>query len=367
MPIPSLPNELVDQILSYECLKEGDLIATCLVSKIWLEPSRTSLYQDVEINLCIVEATRNNPYRPGPTKYLDRKSSKLFSLLAQRPEIAAMGKQIHLYITRNDQVANTSNVSTTLPDLFSSLLRLLPCATFVYLADDEWLQRDNLGPLFPFFHRLEEVVLEDIPGTRWFDLVRQLPNLNSLTLSCVGTDGLVFSNINPTPGATGLQRLSITGCVARAFATLQTGSCASLLTLAIDLDLLPQLTLSGCPNLVQLSIEAGNRQVAYRKIVPFLEQLKISNIVKLSFSHDTVLLLDLIHHLHVYVPQSCQRIDLEGELTLNGVAAVAQTSVAQLGLVHPNKGMGRRNGRAPTILAALRAMVDGTGIEIIWR
>ncbi|GAA5946387.1 hypothetical protein JCM3765_000222 [Sporobolomyces pararoseus] len=368
MPIPSLPNELVDQILSYECLKEEDsLVKTCLVSKSWLEPSRKWMYQNVWISLCTVEGAEKNPYGPRPTNYLERSSFKLFSLLTQRPEVAHLTKKICLGISRNAEPHEISGLSTTLPDLLTSLLRLLPSVTYVYFDDDEWFHQDSIGLLFPYFYRLEAIEIEECMQTAWFDLVGKLPNLKSLTLNCVATGELLSSNPALNPGITGLRHLAIRHCGARALANLSTGSWPFLLSLRITLDLLPQLDLSRCPNLGQLTVDDGTSTPRWSEIKTFLQQLKTSNIVKLSLSIKTVRLFECWSSLSSYVPQSCLRIDLEGRLTLDGVAAAVETQVAQLGLLHPTETVRRRNGRERTIVEALRAMMDGTGIEIIWR
>ncbi|GAA5946481.1 hypothetical protein JCM3765_000263 [Sporobolomyces pararoseus] len=320
MPIPSLPNELIDQILRYKCLDDDDLIQACLVSRSWLEPARKSLWD--ELWLTVIEEKEEetavvNRY-PRRTSYRHHSVSwKLISILSLNPILASYVKLIGLIVWASSPfgLSKASSFSTSMPDLISSLLRFCPAATSFSFEGDTWFDRDSLGSTYTYLDRFRTLRLEDDSGDRLFDTVKQLPSLKTLHL---GFEPIRLPVQSPEPTIKDLSELHLEcQCGTEAFETLSLGSKTSLQSLEIPLNLLAVLDLSQYPNLRRLAITNYGDVPNYSESMSFLEKLVSSNLEVIDFSTEAAQLFSLIFDLHSHIPPSCRRVNFDGSWTLD--------------------------------------------------
>ncbi|GAA5946159.1 hypothetical protein JCM3765_000139 [Sporobolomyces pararoseus] len=366
MPIPSLPNELIDQILSYECLKEEDLQTACLVSKSWLEPSRRSLYHSIDLYLRRIEPCDGPLSPPRITYRLDTASWQLFSVLNQKPGLAAMVKEINLMQTTS--VEDIPSIMFTTPaDLLSSLFLLLPNASSFSFDTDEWFAGEAYGSLLPHLDRIQTLNMEDFDEDRWFQLAVRIPDLRSLHVRCFAEE----TSLNrSTPSKSRLESLVVELDCVKNFKALTFGSKLSLRSLTIQQNLVHALDLSQFPNLLQLSIHAAflSSQRISKDVTPFLGTLRDStSLVKIRFPSSFIKTHDGSYPgFHGHLPLSCRRIDIDRFWTVNEIVAATQkrygSQLAQLGLTYAVKGQGKRK----LLVAGARAVAEEAGVEIIW-
>ncbi|GAA5994138.1 hypothetical protein JCM5350_000577 [Sporobolomyces pararoseus] len=374
MPVPSLPNELIDQILRYECLEDDDLIQACLVSKSWLEPARKSLWSELWIDVIEQEedSIDGNPY-PRRANYRMRSVCwKLVAVLELQPELASFVKLIGFEAYGPPAVTSysVSGISTSIPDLISSLLRLCPSATSFSFGHDEWLDREYLSSYEPHFDRLKEVEIEDCSGSWWFEFITKLPNLRSLSLA--GRPRLPSWAIHST--VSGIQEIHLgASCDVQAFEILSIGSRSSLRSLTVPLNLLAVVDLSQYPNLRRLGLNECGDAPSYNAIQWFLERLESSGLDTLHFSAEATQQLYKVSNLRSHIPSSCRRINLDGAWTLDVVVSLihrpeqdeAGVQIAQLGVPEPFVN-GEAGGYMETAVVGLKAIVEYAGVELVW-
>ncbi|GAA5982903.1 hypothetical protein JCM5350_001549 [Sporobolomyces pararoseus] len=368
MPIPPLPNELVDQILSYRCLSKYDLLQACLVSKSWLEPSRKSLFHSVFFVLRKTDPDTSTLSSPRTTYRLSSWSLLLFSTLTQKPELAALVKRVHLSLITYDY-GIPSSLFTTPADLLSSLLLLLPNSYSFSFGTDEWFAGDAYSSFLPHLRQIRKIKIWACKEDRWLKIVAQLPNLRSL-------DVWFSREANPLTFLgrlkSRLEHLGIRSKDPQHLKVLTLGSELSLRSLEVQENLLHALDLSRFPNLSQLSIRPRYRHdpSPLRDNIPFLVQLAAStSLVKIDVPASLIRVTDENNGaFHNYLPSSCRRLDIGYPWTVNEIVSITAKDrgprISEIGLPNLSKILNTcadRLRRAGALAVAAEA-----GVEIVW-
>ncbi|GAA5991243.1 hypothetical protein JCM5350_005955 [Sporobolomyces pararoseus] len=379
MPIPSLPNELVGQILSYECLEEEDLVKTCLVSRRWLRPSRKSLYNCVEFEFAIAKEVEGNPF-PSVLKRshrYTRKSWKLFSTLNHDKSIASLVKIVHLRTSSATASYNLSGASTTLNDAVSTILHVLPAAVAFVFDSSRWLTPQRITAFWPNLHRIEKIKIEFFAQVDWYGPLSRLANLRSLEIcdQPIGIPGFDPSNAELRMVAH-LQELSLIECSPEEFQVLSIGSEVSLRHLEIPLNVLPAIDLDSYPNLTTLSLRNCPEQPDKRSCRTFVDSLKSSSLRVLTLSSDACTCFHEIFRFGRDLPSTLTRINLDvGYPKLDQVLTAIKKSsdgsrIAQLGLqpfAECQLEHGEHDdGEAGLILIGIEAMLSRAQVELVW-
>jgi len=373
MPVPPLPNELVDHILSSKYLTRGDLYETALVCSAWLEPSRKSLYHGIIMSLNSAQSESDNPYplEPMPLTYSLR-SWQLLSTLVSNPDLASFAKSVYFYDLSTSQ-AEPSSVSTSSQALIRTLLQVLPFATSFEFFDNQWLTPANVGVFYPHFDRLESITLMACWWPGWFEPLCRLRKLKSLSIDGQPEHLPDPDATNPTASpVSNLENLSLSECTTDQFLVLFRGSRHSLRSLTIPLDILPRVYPADCPSLVQLSLIGSSRlsnsdQIVAKRLLNSLSSSKVS-LLKLSSCALEYLLGTPEFSQHI--PSTCNRINLDGKLpSCENVVALLKKSpsshrISQLGLGAQYSR--KKDEQVRMRVAALRAITEVAGVDIIW-
>ncbi|GAA5906185.1 uncharacterized protein JCM6883_005470 [Sporobolomyces salmoneus] len=376
MPIPHLPNDVIDEILRYDCFTSGALFRTSLVSRNWLEPSRKTLYFQIDMTMMPIPSFADDiyPLDSSIARY-SKPSWQLFSILAGDPRLAALVKE--LSFPEPSLQSEGSNITTTPQALVYSLLHLLPSATSFRFSTNTPLNSGNFGPFFPHSHQLQSIKVDKVTSEGWWVSISRLPNLRSLE---IGTKPLGVPKRDRSDPSTSLvsklERLALWECTVAQFETLAAGSKTSLRSLRIPVNLVA-IDLSNYPNVTDLVIGSPSpkkKQVARSLRIPssedetksFLASLRKSSVAALSISHGASQVLVSSGVFYESIPNSCTRINLieiPSDETLSSIVEKAgkDSRFSQLGLPASHKTVTK-----PELVQGVRAWTQTAGIELIW-
>ncbi|GAA6009393.1 hypothetical protein JCM11491_004305 [Sporobolomyces phaffii] len=369
MPIPPLPNELVDQILSYKCLERAEFYAACLVARSWLEPARKSLYSAVDFFIIRFVDLDGNPY---PRQDLYRYSTGSWSLLRtliENPHLASLVEVVRVNTFRNLS-REPSSVFTTRESFLSTIIPLLHSATSYQFSYSAWLDADVVGSYFPHFDRIQHLHVEATSGSdTWGTTLSQLTGLRSFSTTYGGLDlHTPFESF-----VSGLRHLSLANCNREDLALAVSTSKRTLRTLSIPCHLLLDLEILHYPNLSRLSLTYSTSSRASQwEGVPDTSLKYSQSITTLDLSPAAVkLLLGNGRSLLVNViPPTCTRINLSNPVSLDTVvSAVAKSSkghrIRSLG-VPDSVRQPQRPEKSRLLAAGLRSIVEEAQVELVW-
>lgn len=178
---PSLPSELIDEILREETLSKSDLLSCCLVGHQFLPIPRQRLYSTAQITLCLI-----NKYGKisGTFRRRDQTSELLLRTWRESPFLCQQVTKLHvngIQVTTDDYLVQSQDVASTLVALqVSEILDLLPRLESFKVSDLVW---KSLW--------VQELVVERGEQWRELDLEGSLTDESSET----GKKGYGFPNL----------------------------------------------------------------------------------------------------------------------------------------------------------------------------
>jgi len=179
--LPTLPSELVDEILRGETLSKSDLLRCCLVSHQFLPIPRQRLYGTARIILCL---TRNYGEISGTFQARDPTSELLLRTWKESSFLRRQVTKLHLdgiKVTTDRHFVRSEDVAETLIALqVSEILELLPRLDSLKVCDLVW---QSLW--------VKELILER--GEQWWEL--DLGGSLSDESSETGESGYKFPNL----------------------------------------------------------------------------------------------------------------------------------------------------------------------------
>ncbi|GAA5906157.1 F-box protein [Sporobolomyces salmoneus] len=380
MPIPFLPNELVDQILSYiDPLNpfHHDLVSTSLVCRNWLEPSRKYLYRSVNFVIVMDQGSSEyaHPLDVKVARYSES-SWRLLSTVGTNSKLASLVKNVSFRRGYIDLGVECSAVFVTTQTLIATVMGLLTRATSFRFDNDEWFNLKHCGAFFPHLDRLQTLSFDKVVKSECFGPLSRLPNLRSLELSEHPLDSVQPSILSQaqSPFVSRLQKLFLLDSSAEVFDALCAGSKSSLRKLKIPLNLLPKFHVSEWPSLTHLSIcHSSASYPSSAEITSFLSSLRFSCPIldELTLSREALSLLEKDSEFDYFLPRSCIRINLTVfpffETALSFVhRGDSHPGIRELRLYdNPNVPDGDHK-RTELVLAGLRALLEKAGVELIW-
>ncbi|GAA5906176.1 uncharacterized protein JCM6883_005467 [Sporobolomyces salmoneus] len=372
MPIPFLPNELVDQILSYFQPLSRFHYYTALVCRNWLEPSRKYLYHKVEFSIVKDETSTEymHPLELKLTRY-SRRSWQLLSTVGNDSGLAELVKEVSFKQLSSESEFECSPVFTTTQALISTAMRLPPYATSFRFENDEWFDLQHSGAFFPHMERLQALTFESLYDEDCWGPLSRLPNLRSLEL---GYTFSCSSGSQPLPPfVSRLQVLCLATCSEALFDALCNGSKTSLRKLKIPLNLGLKLARSQWHNLTHLSVsDSCSNLPSSDQVSGFVHAVSSSCpiLIELSLSAIALNFIRGRSGSSFSLPASCSRVNFEEipsfETALSFVLRENyHPGIRELGLYDdPNRSYSDQT--VVLTFFGLRALMEATGGELIW-
>lgn len=256
MPIPSFPNEVIDQILSYECLDRDDHYCFALVSRSWLGPAQKSLYNSIRIRLVEVYGGPDQGPESVDTRF-DRDTWQLFSTLVSSPTLAASVRAVRFEVSHildypTSGLKGVSDVSTTPRACALSVIRLASAATSLSFDDEAWGLLSSIADFPPRLDRLRHLSIHRAHEEHCLKVLRRLPRLRSLSLHEMldNPSGEPRERSNRLDSE--LEHLAITRCSGLQFKRIIWGAKGSIRSLKVPLDVVPSFDCKDFPLLTRL-------------------------------------------------------------------------------------------------------------------
>ncbi|GAA5906240.1 F-box protein [Sporobolomyces salmoneus] len=371
MPVPPLPNELVDQILSYDWLKQEDLYRTATVSSRWSRPSIIGMYQGIRVVL-LTTSHGDDERREGAERYrYSQPTWQLLLRLSADPNLRPLVKHITFQdVPLSAELRPTelklSEIATSREDAVSTFMRLTPNATSFGFENDEWIDSERFGCFHPYAHRVEQLSIRYVHGLDWFGSMAKFPKLRSIYLS----GDLPFPPFADGALECPLEEIAIEDDhLARVLTEVVTGSENSLRHLMIPFEFLNHLKPSTYPNLARLSLASDGNAYLDPDFEGNLAELQQAKNLAVIDIHSSI---TGIHHimnaLRCHLPPSCTRVNIVGPISFEMVLAIVGKSnkghrIRQLGL--PALLFSHPTENADLFCAGIRAIVEQAGVELI--
>lgn len=369
--IPTLPPEIVDEILRDNRLSKGDLKRCCLVKRDWLESAQRSLYDHIDVHApsCDAgEASDNDIDDPGEEFYnLDQASSHLFATLLY---IRALGYFVNSITISSDEtkIATSSGSKKFRIGLKQVLINFAQlCPNVKEYNNDHYSYLDDVARIRSRWPDLERIGFFALTQEIWENL-DSFESLERLTADEIELDS------SQSPEA--VHHLAIVGLEAPYvrsddFTFMQSSISQSLRDLHVDVQLVSVLRLSNFPHLTRLSIgsRGGIKSVKTRA---FLKDLSTSTSLRI-FELDDNACLTLRSNggdLGRFLPRTCLRVNLFPCTSSDSVLSTIQEStndghrIRKLGL--PSDLQDEDDKRSRLLLVAVRALLEAAGVELIW-
>ncbi|GAA5877605.1 hypothetical protein JCM16303_003397 [Sporobolomyces ruberrimus] len=371
--IPTLLPEIIDEILRDNRLSRGDLKRCCLVKRAWLEPARKSLYDYLDIHAPRMsseeyegEEDEDEDEELEGFYRLDQRTSRLLATLMWNDALGRLVNSISIKTwDRWSALPRGRKIWMGFDEVIANFSQL--CPELKELGTEHSSSSDRAAMIVSRWPYLEKLRLSVLTQDSWKDL----PSHHDLKR--LDIDDVQF--VPAQPPATAL-RLSIVGlrlryCSENDFATIRPSISRVLRDLELPVDLVSVLRLSDFPRVTRLRL--GPPYVD-GSIQPnrFLEDLTSSRSLRTFEMDDEVrgALTFSSRDLDWYLPRSCLRVNLYDCSSPATVLSTIQRSkisghrISELGMKLSLRD--REDEHSQLFLVAVKALLEATGIELIW-
>ncbi|GAA5992898.1 hypothetical protein JCM5350_008349 [Sporobolomyces pararoseus] len=193
-PLPTLPLEIILEILRDYDLSDSDLARLCLVSRKILESVRLRLYERIEVSFV-------NPEEPSSDPLLDSSTWRLLRTLQDNPELSLLVEMVDFKYIRLHPVS-PSRISLSIPQAVSLFLKLVPNFSSVTICNGF---RDSLTQMLQvvgnFAEKIQQLCI--------FTVIEREHNLQAMSLPRLKILAVSHLYDDTGSGYAGLDRLQL--------------------------------------------------------------------------------------------------------------------------------------------------------------